>query len=289
MNPALLYVLGGFLVGVFSGSFKPFIGLHKPPPTQELTQAQADLTKANAAAEQARKERDAAAAVERGKLEIQIRSAQEDAAGAHAAQLKAPATPETKLALAFTQRVEYKLGESIGQLPAEQREAILRLVDEALAGKQAEFDAAMAKRDAEFAAVKAERDVVKAQLPLLSDRAVKAEETARATQEKVTEKTNEVKDWAQKKDEAERRAGSFLGALASVRHWLYGIVAVAAGLAALALYLRMGLGSVGRGLGSLQKVLPAEQYQTVVSHLDAETDRLHQWLVRTARKNTPDS
>ena len=96
--------------------------------------------------------------------------------------------------------------------------------------------------------------------------------------------TGQVSDWAVKKEAADAKAGSLFGALTSAKHWLEALGVIAALIAAVALYLRMGLGSVGKALHPLQKVLSPADYQAVVTGLDGETDKLHQWLIRSGRK-----
>lgn len=55
-------------------------------------------------------------------------------------------------------------------------------------------------------------------------------------------------------------------------------------LAALCLYLRMGLGSVGAALSGLSKVIGPEAASKVITQLDANTDWLHQVVVGAGRK-----
>lgn len=66
------------------------------------------------------------------------------------------------------------------------------------------------------------------------------------------------------------------------------LMRLAAGLAivviGIALYLRMGLGSVGAGVHELSKILPADQYQKVVSTLDSGTDWIHQQIIAAGKK-----
>jgi signal transduction histidine kinase len=217
VDPVTLVAIAaiGLAVGVFAGGWRPFQFLKKAPPTAQLTQLQADLAAAQAQAEAARRDHAAATAAERAKLEAQVRAAQQDAAGTQAALARVPAehrTAEVRLAGAMAQRVSLKLAAAIGALPADQQQAMIELIDQALSDKQAEVDEAMrrlAQRDAEFATLARERDTVRAMIPVLEQRVANAEQTAKATQSEVTQKTNEVKIWATAKDQAERQAGGF--------------------------------------------------------------------------------
>lgn len=221
-----LVALVALSVGVFGTSWKPFEFLRPKPPTEELTKLQGQLTQAQAAAEQARKEKDEAVKAERAKLESQVRSAQEDNAGTQAALSAAPIGPEVKLAQQMAVRVDMKLAAAIGDLPKESRQAMLKLIADALAGKDQEFRDAMAKRDAEFQIVVRERDSLKQQIPVLETKAAKAEETAKAVQVEVTKKTDEVKVIATKLDAKEREAGSFKGAAERTMGWLFWIAGI---------------------------------------------------------------
>lgn len=212
--------------GVFGSSWKPFGFLKPKPPTEQLTQLQAQLEAAQLQAEQARKEKDAAVAAERAKLEAEVRAAQQDNLGTVTALAKvAPShrTAEVKLASSMANRVSLKLAAAIGALPVAQQEAMIGLIDQALSDKQADVDEAvrkLAERDAEFAQVARERDTIKAQIPVLTAAVTKAEETTKATQTLVTAKTEEVKIFAAKADAKEREAGGFKAAAEKAFNWV---------------------------------------------------------------------
>ena len=290
IDPVTLGVLAGFALGIFGAKFSPFEFLKPKPPIAQLTKLQADLAKAQADAEQTRLAREAAVKEERAKLEAQVKAAQADNVGTATALSKIAAehrTAEVKLAVSMANRVSLKLVAAVGALPQEQQDAMVQLIDAALSEKQSEVDAANAKlaaRDREFATLTVERDQIKAQIPVLTAKAVAAEETVKVTQAKVTTVTEQVKVFADKADAKEREAGSLFGALNSAKNGLIGLGIVVAIIAALALYLRMGLGSVGKALHPLQKVLAPADYAKVVSSLDSETDRLHKWLISSGRK-----
>ena len=118
-----------------------------------------------------------------------------------------------------------------------------------------------------------------------TDQVVEQQKTQLAAKDaKVNDLTNTVAAKADALDSEKRNSGSLLGSLGSAWHWIEGLGVVAVIIAGLLLYLRMGLGSVGKGLHGLQSVLSPEDYQKVVSHLDGETDKLHQWLIRGGRE-----
>jgi hypothetical protein len=219
IDPLTLVLIGGLALGYVLGGWKPLAAFKKKPETAALTQLQADLAKVQAEAEKARLAAEAAKVAERQALEAQVRAAQQDNLGTVTALEKVPAnhqTPEVKLAARMAQRVSLKLTAAIGRLPAEQQDAMIDLIQQALSDKQGEVDEAnrkLAALDADFKAVTGEREQLKAEIPKLTQRAVKAEETAKEVQAKVTEKTEEVKTWANKTSEALRENGSLLSNL----------------------------------------------------------------------------
>lgn len=212
----LLLIAGVALaVGVFAGGWKP-LQLFKPkPPTAQLTQLQADLAKAQAEADALRAAKAAAEQAEREKQVEQVRYAQEMLSGATESLSRQPVehrTAQTQLASDLMKRSDFALGLAIGALPADKQREILRIVDQALSGVEAERQAALealAAKDAELRVVTSERDAVKAELPKLAAKVSAAEAKAQQTQAAVTAKTEEVKTWANLKDAAERKAGSF--------------------------------------------------------------------------------
>lgn len=287
MNPLLVVGVFSFLAGIFTGTYRPFAGLKDGPHVAEVHQLQGELTKAQQDAKQALLDEKNARSAERSALIAQVRSTQEDALMAKVAVAAIPDKDKTqaiRIAEAMVMRVNFKLSVAIGDLPSADHDALVKLVAEALAGQQAKFDEANAARDTEFKQLTAAREADRKIIIDTAARALAAETKAETTQGKLTEATNQVTTWAQTAHENELKAGSFFGAFSTMRHWAYGIGIVAVLIAGLALYLRMGLGSVGRGLHGLQKVLPADQYEKLVSKLDGETDGLHQWLISLGRK-----
>lgn len=209
-DPVTLVLIVGLGLGYVFGSWKPLAKFRKKPPTEELSKLQADLAKVQADAEAARVAAEVAKTQERQALEAQIRAAQADNVGTQTALKKAPDSPEVRLASRMAQRVSLKLATAIGKLPADQQEAMIELVEQALSDKQSEVDAANAKLaalDADFKAVTGEREALKAEIPKLTQRALKAEGEAKAVQAEVNVKTEEVKTWANKADAALRENG----------------------------------------------------------------------------------
>lgn len=232
IDPLTMGLVAGLLVGAFGAKWAPFEFMRPKPPTAELAKLQGDLAKSQADAEKAIKDKDAAIALERQKLSQEVRSAQQDGLGAKLALGRIQnQTSEVKLAASMLNRVSLKLTSAIGALPQADQDAMIQLIDEALSGKQSEIDLANAKlaqRDAEFATLKAQTDQVRSQIPVLTERAVKAEETAKATQIQVTVKTNEVAVFADKLDAEKRATGSLGGALNSAKNTLLVVGALAA-------------------------------------------------------------
>ena len=227
VDPVTLVLIAGLAAGYVLGGWKPLAVFKKKPETAQLTQLQAKLDAQQAVAAQAAKEAEAAKIAERQKLETQIKAAQRDALGAEIAIIRVPKPgPEAILALQMINRTNLKLGIAVGKLPQEDQEAMLELIDQVLSGKQAQIDAAnarLAALDADFKAVTAEREQLRAEIPKLTQRAVKAEETAKATQLAVTAKTEEVKTWANKTDAALRENGGLIESLRKGALWVGGI------------------------------------------------------------------
>ncbi len=215
----ILLLLAGASGGFVLGSWKPLNAFKKPPPTAQLTDLQAKLAAQQAQAAQAAKDAEAAKVAERQKLEAQVRAAQQDNLGAETALKKVPAayrTPEVNLALRMTQRVSLKLAAAIGRLPAEDQDAMIELIEQALSDKQAEVDEAnrkLAELDAQFSATTKARQQLEAQIPLLTKQAQDAAKQAQETQAAVTVKTQEVKTWADKANAALHENGSLWSTL----------------------------------------------------------------------------
>lgn len=253
MSPLILYAIAGFFIGGMAGSWHPLAMFAKKPPTEQLTQLQAQLTKAQSDSVAAVKAVEDAKSAERAKLEAQIRSAQQDNLGASEALKKAPITPETKLAQRMTQRVSLKLASAIGKLPQEEQDAMIELIQQALSDKQAEVDAANAKlasMDADFKAVTGEREQLRGQIPLLTQRAVKAEETAQKVQGQVTLVTDQVKKQADKLFQADQESGSLWNGIK--------------GLVGLLIFLAFGWAFLAFIVPALLKFMPSNPFKSVL-------------------------
>lgn len=232
-DPVSLYILAGLAAGILLGSWKPLNMFKKPPPTEQLTALQAKLEATTAEAEKARIAREQANVAERAKLEAQVRAAQVDNTGVVTALRKVPAasqTPEVKLATRMATRVDIKLAAAIGRLPEADQLAMVELIEQALSDKQAEIDEAnrkLAEADASFKVVSGERDILKAQIPKLTAKVADTEAEMNMAQAEVTVKTNEVKTWANKANEALHENGSLTSSIKKVGVvlvLLYGLV-----------------------------------------------------------------
>ena len=188
-------------------------------PVAALTQAQADLAKAQK--EAAAREADllAAQAKERAGLVDQVGYAHQMAAGASAALKKAPPSPEVILASGLLDRVNSSLSAAIGDLPPQRQAEILAIVDGALSAKQAEIDAAkasLASRDADLARVTTEREQVKAQIPALQLSLSTAQAQVASKQADVAVQTAKVVTFAEKLQATEKEAGSLSAQVGSL-------------------------------------------------------------------------
>lgn len=302
MNPIIGASLLSFLVGIFTGTWKPFAGLHEGPQTAQVRQLQGELSQAQLAAQkasadsrQAIADEKAARIAERGTLIEQVRSSQGDVVMAGAALKLMPLaakTDEVRIAEAMIARTDFKLMVTIGDLPAEYRASLVKSVADALAGQRATFDELNLKRDADFKALAAEREKDRQLIDQTTARAVEAEKkavtaqtTAAQVQDKLTVATDQVTTWADKTRAAELKAGSFFSAFASMRHWAYGIGAVAAFLFLLSCYFRHGQRSVGTALQEVKPLIGEDNYQKLVTTLDGRLDTFHQWIISGGRKS----
>lgn len=217
IDPLTLVFIGGVAAGVFLGNWDPtYKLLGKEPPTKAVAAAQAELAKATAEAQAREASLTAANQAERQALEKQVQSAQQDNVGTVEALKRVPAehaTAEVKLAAAMAQRVSLKLARAIGNLPADQQDAMILLIEQALSEKQAEVDEArrkLAERDAAFARLSDERDHLNAVvIPAIQQDKAEADAKAAALAEKVKEATGSLATWAKEKSAAEAKARGF--------------------------------------------------------------------------------
>lgn len=217
IDPFTLVFIGGMAAGVFLGNWDPIYKLRgKEPPTKQVAAAQAELAKATAEAQAREDALNQAAAAERQALEQQVQAAQQDNVGTVEALKRVPAehaTAEVKLAAAMAQRVSIKLARAIGNLPADQQDAMILLIEQALSEKQAEVDEAyrkLAERDAAFAKLSDERDHLNAVvIPAIRQDKAAADARAAELAEKVNEATGSLAVWAKEKYAAEAKARGF--------------------------------------------------------------------------------
>ena len=288
----LLIAILTFGGGIFVGIWRPSLLFKRKPPTVELAKAMADQNKLKKDEADKRAQLEAKTAEEKAKTDSQVQSAQAMAHGGVLALARVPAEHQVlsvKLMGSFLTRAEIRLVAIRGgkQLDPDLEDEIVSIVEGALSAKQAEVDAALAKLDksdagfkqvtVEKEAIAKEKEQIAVQLATIS--------TQKATVDKtVTDLTVKVADDANKLDAEQRKSGSLGAAIGNA--WFYIKLAIAGivALGALALYLKMGLGSVGKALHPLQKELSPEVYSKVVNTLDGETDKLHQWLIRMGRQ-----
>lgn len=223
----LIVVLG--LTGAKLAGWHPLDAFKKKPPTEQLTQLQAERDAAVKAAEEARAKAEAVAKAEREKTEAEVRDGQQYVAGAAAAIAAVPdehRTVDVQIADSFLQDAQVRFAAAVGDLPKPMREEILRLWQQLRSGSEKEIAEAkrqLAQKDAEFAALQAETDRLRVELPVWREKAVKAEETAKEAQSKVTVATNEVKTWAQKTQKVLSERSSLVASLERLALWGVGI------------------------------------------------------------------
>jgi len=292
MDPltAILILALGFGGGAMATHWKPFAWLAPKPPTAQLAKAEADRDAAKVALADAQAKADAAARDIASKTDEQLQGVQQMAQGAYLAHARVPVAhqvAEERLANSFVTRVQVRLAAIRGNLSPEAEAEIEAIVLGALSAKQAEVDAAnaaLAVKDADFRRVTVEKAAV-VEAKATADATVAAQRVdLQAKDAKVDTLTAKVSEWAAKKVESDAKAGSLLGSLATAWHWVLGLGIFGAIIAAVALYLKVGLGSVGKALHPLQSILSPADYQAMIFSLDSETDKLHQWLIRGGRQ-----
>lgn len=215
---AAAIVGGGFTLPAF---------LQKKPPVVKLEQTQADLAAAKAAQLAAEAARDKAQAdlakvrdEDQRKKGEQLGFAYQMAVGAGEAIGRIPVdhkTPASQLAGELIARSTVGLAAALGELPADKRIEIVRIVDQALSAKQAEIDAAraaLARKDAELSFTIQERERLASEVPRLAaevtHRELEVKRKAAEVAEKdiaVTRLAEEVKRYATEAAAERARAG----------------------------------------------------------------------------------
>lgn len=208
----ILVVLGA--VALLGGGLALPSFLQKKPPTAQLEKANQDLATARAAQATAEAQLATVRATEEAKKREQLAYAQQTASGAQEALARVPVahkTPEVQLASDLLGRTTLGLAAAVGDLPADKRAEIFRIVDGALSSKQAEVDAAraaLAVKDAELKVATTERQKLAEQVPVL-EAAVRTRDAEVLAKEVVVQtKTQEVVTYANKAAEERSRAGS---------------------------------------------------------------------------------
>lgn len=82
------------------------------------------------------------------------------------------------------------------------------------------------------------------------------------------------------------RENTLANELRNERFKFWAAVVAVALLCGLALYLRIGLGSIGAALPRLPSLIGAANAAKVIGALDGETDKLHQWIVSAGAAKT---
>lgn len=207
----VLIVLGLLGASQLVPNFRPSSWFKKAPPTKELAQAQEALAKAQAEAKAAQDALKATKDAADAKEKEQVGYAQEMLAGVPHALKGEPQTPGVRLAISLSEHASNGLSQAIGGLsPAKQAE-ILHVVDLALSGKQAEIDEAnraLSAKDTELRIISKEKASLEGQIPTLQAR-IKASEDEVATKTlTVTQKAQQVVDYAAQVYAKEQEAGS---------------------------------------------------------------------------------
>lgn len=222
----VLYVVGGLALTQLVPNWRVGNLFAKGPQTKQLAEAQADLVKAKATAAEAKLAYEAALVDERAKTTTQLRYSQQFAYPLPELLMKAPQTPEVKLARSFALRVNSSLVLAIGDLPADKRAEVLQVIQDAVSDKQAEVDAAnekLAEMDAQLKITTEEKAVLAAQLPVLQQAKAAADVKVLAKDAEVVTATAKVAAYADKAAAKEKEAGS-LGALVVKLLWVIGII-----------------------------------------------------------------
>lgn len=216
----LVYIVAGVALTQLVPNWRVTKWFQKGPRTEQLQAAQEAAKKAEAELAALRSEREAAELEKSKKKDEQVTTGQEyvHATGEALRRVQDPG-PEVEAAKLLNGRAEIALAMAMGRLPAAQQAEMIRLVDGLLSSHKAEVDAANAKiaeRDEALRVVTAERVAVEKKLAVVEARIPAAEEKAQVLSQKLEEKTNEVRTWAEKKVESDREAGSLR---ATLQNW----------------------------------------------------------------------
>lgn len=224
MNPLIIVVAAAALFGWGSGLKMPSF-FKKQPPTQQLVIAQSELEAAKAAQAAAEAKLAALNAEAAAKTKEQIRYAQQTNEGVVTALDRVAAehrTAEVVLAGDLARRTTVSLAAAVGDLPPQQRAEILKIVDLALSKVEAERDAAKAalvEKDRILQGTIQEKELLARELPKLQA-SVQAKTAEVLAKEAVVQTTTaQVRVYAEKSAEAEKRAGSLDAWAGSLVRW----------------------------------------------------------------------
>jgi hypothetical protein len=224
-----LILLGVLGLAALLGWSKPWKLLSKQPPTAQLDQANRDLAIAKARAADAEAQLAAAQAQERKKQEDQVRYSQTMLVGAGSVIHRAPQSPEVQVAGSLVDRATVGLTAAIGELPDDQRTAILAAVDAALAAKDHEIETLnlqVKNLDAGLKETSSERDQLKAEVPLLTESKKAADARAGVAEKLRDSLSEEVKTYAASKAAEEQKSMGLAGLLNGARTTVIVLLAI---------------------------------------------------------------
>ena len=194
----LLVLLAGATIGYLLPSANPF-KKKKDPQAERIVVLQEDLATATKSIENLRIEKESAVAQEREKMTKQVRVGQQAAWGAQIA-LKGDETPQAKAASRLLDTTNIALSAAIGNLPEDQKNEILLIVDLLVTQKTVEAEKALAWKEAEVKLLSTQREELATKTQQLEkDLIIKKDEIAKTSGEltnvtrDVIAKTNELK------------------------------------------------------------------------------------------------
>jgi len=212
------------------------------------------------AVDRAEKKEAAAAAKVEDKTDALIHAASVEVSKANAATASLPPSRPAEVTTRFVSNASGIL-QQVSPLTAAESADALAIVRGLLSEEAAKREAAeKAQASAESIAAKASRDLVSSQVALSE------------AQAKVSATNGALRA-------AFDRENTLANELRNTRFKFWAAVIAVALLCGVALYLRIGLGSIGAALPRLPSLIGAENAAKVIGALDGETDKLHQWLV----------
>jgi len=291
VDPLTLTVLVLIGLGVAVPASRPWNWFKKGPAAQanaaaeQLQKLEAERAVAQAKADQLQRDKDAAAAAAQAAKDRELAQAQQLTFGA-AESLARVTQPSVEVRTASTMLQHALVYQSfaLGDLTPTQKAEVIRLVDIAVSGREAEFQAALAKKDAEVRAVQKEKEAALAQTDELRQQLDSAKGAVQTLTDKVVTTTGSVTSLTKKAADAESERDSFSTQLQRVFRWIvyaviaYVVIVYILPVLSLAFPALKGLGSVSGWLAAPFHQLNVKKKEELAADLVGANEDAKKWI-----------